>query len=39
MDLARQIDAGDTYIDLDRSDAKAQWDKIKTDNPRVLPST
>ncbi|CAD6570538.1 MAG: N-terminal acetyltransferase A complex catalytic subunit ard1 [Tremellales sp. Tagirdzhanova-0007] len=33
MDLARQIDAGDTYIDLKRSDAKAQWAKLKSDNP------
>lgn len=33
MDLARQLDAGDAYIDLDRQDAKAQWAKIKEDNP------
>ncbi|KAK4688390.1 hypothetical protein P7C73_g1720, partial [Tremellales sp. Uapishka_1] len=33
MDLARQLDAGDEYIDLDRQDAKAQWAKIKSDNP------
>lgn len=33
MDLARQLDAGDAYIDLDRKDALAQWAQIKTDNP------
>jgi len=33
MDVARQIEAGDAYIDLDRKDAKAQWAKIKADNP------
>lgn len=33
MDVARQVEAADTYIDLDRKDAKAQWAKIKEDNP------
>ncbi len=33
MDLARQLEAGDSYVDLDRKDAKAQWAKVKTDNP------
>lgn len=34
MDLARQLEAADSYIDLDRKDAKAQWAKIKEENPR-----
>ncbi|WVQ79105.1 chlorophyll synthesis pathway protein BchC [Cryptococcus sp. DSM 104549] len=33
MDIARKVEAADAYIDLDRADAKAQWAKIKEDNP------
>jgi len=33
LDIARQIEAADAYIDLDRNDAKAQWAQIKKDNP------
>jgi len=33
MDIARQVDAADAYIDLNRQDAVAQWAKIKEDNP------
>ncbi len=33
MDLARQIGAADVYIDLDRQNAKAQWEQIKKDYP------
>lgn len=38
MDLARQLEAADSYIDLDRKDAKAQWAKIKEENPREFVS-
>lgn len=31
MDIARQLDAADEYIDLDRSNPEAQWAKIKED--------
>ncbi|TYJ59239.1 chlorophyll synthesis pathway protein BchC [Cryptococcus floricola] len=33
MDLARKVDAADSYIDLDRNDAANQWAQIKKDNP------
>ncbi|KAL7419572.1 N-terminal acetyltransferase A complex catalytic subunit ard1 [Cryptotrichosporon argae] len=33
MDLARQVEAADEYIDLDRANAEAQWAQIKKDNP------
>lgn len=33
MDIARKVDAADVYIDLDRKDAKKQWDQIKVDYP------
>lgn len=33
MDLARKLGAADEYIDLDRSNADAQWAQIKKDNP------
>jgi D-arabinitol dehydrogenase (NADP+) len=33
MDLARQLDAADAYIDLDRQNAKSQWEQIKKENP------
>jgi len=31
MDIARQLDAADEYIELDRKDPEAQWAKIKED--------
>lgn len=31
MDIARQLDAADEYIDLDRENPEAQWAKIKED--------
>jgi D-arabinitol dehydrogenase (NADP+) len=34
MDLARKLNAGDDYLDLDRTDAKNQWAQLKKDNPR-----
>ena len=34
MDIARQVDAADAYIDLDRQNAKEQWAQIKKENPR-----
>ncbi|KXJ96838.1 chaperonin 10-like protein [Microdochium bolleyi] len=33
MDLARKLEAADTYIDLSRDNAQPQWDQIKKDNP------
>ena len=33
MKIAREVDAADVYIDLDRKEAKAQWDQIKVDYP------
>ena len=33
QDIARKVDAADVYIDLDRKDAKKQWDQIKVDYP------
>ncbi|KAK8861588.1 chlorophyll synthesis pathway protein BchC [Kwoniella newhampshirensis] len=33
MDIARKVDAADTYVDLDRKDAAKQWAKLKEDNP------
>ena len=36
MDIARKIEAADSYIDLDRSSADAQWAQLKKDNPREL---
>ena len=33
MDLARTLDAADEYIDLDRKNPEAQWEKLKKDNP------
>jgi D-arabinitol dehydrogenase (NADP+) len=29
MDLARQLDAADVYIDLDRHNPAAQWEQLK----------
>jgi D-arabinitol dehydrogenase (NADP+) len=34
MDIARQVEAGDAYIDLDRANAADQWAQIKKENPR-----
>ena len=31
MQIARQLDAGDEYIELDRDDPYSQWAKIKED--------
>lgn len=38
MDIARQVEAGDAYIELerDRDVAKGQWEKLKADNPCKL---
>ncbi|KAK9446835.1 chaperonin 10-like protein [Limtongia smithiae] len=33
MALAKQLDAADEYIELDRGDATPQFEKIKADNP------
>lgn len=33
MELAKQLDAADTYIELSRSDPSAQFEQIKRDNP------
>lgn len=32
-EIAKQLDAGDVYIELDRNEPKAQWDNIKSDYP------
>jgi D-arabinitol dehydrogenase (NADP+) len=33
MDIAKQLDAADEYIELDRQDPGPQWAKLKEDNP------
>lgn len=33
MDLARSLDAADTYVELSRSDPGPQFEQIKKDNP------
>ncbi|KAJ7695478.1 chaperonin 10-like protein [Mycena rosella] len=33
MDIAKDLDAGDEYIELDRTNPDAQWAKLKADNP------
>jgi len=33
MDLAKDLDCGDEYIELDRQNPTAQWAKLKEDNP------
>jgi len=33
MDIAKQLEAGDEYIELDRQHPEAQWKKLKEDNP------
>ena len=32
MDIAKQLEAGDEYIELDRQNPHAQWEKLKQDN-------
>ncbi|GBE87449.1 D-arabinitol dehydrogenase 1 [Sparassis crispa] len=31
--IARQLDAGDEYIELDRENPETQWEKLKKENP------
>jgi len=33
MDIAKDLEAGDVYIELDRQNPKPQWDKLKEDHP------
>lgn len=33
MKIAREVDAADVYVDLDRKNPQAQWDQIKKDYP------
>jgi len=33
MDIAKDLEAADVYIELDRQNPKAQWDKLKEDHP------
>jgi len=33
MNIAKDLDAGDEYIELDRQNPEAQWKKLKDDNP------
>ncbi|KAK2461014.1 hypothetical protein APHAL10511_006955 [Amanita phalloides] len=33
MDIAKQLEAGDQYIELDRQKPEAQWAELKQDNP------
>ncbi|KDQ60164.1 hypothetical protein JAAARDRAFT_152717 [Jaapia argillacea MUCL 33604] len=33
MDLARSLDAGDEFVELDRNDPSSQWEEIKKKNP------
>ena len=33
MDLAKQLDAGTEYIELDRENPQSQWEQLKKDNP------
>jgi len=33
MNIAKQLEAGDEYIELDRQNPGAQWEKLKQDNP------
>ena len=32
-ELAKQLEAGDEYVELDRQNPEAQWAKIKQENP------
>ena len=33
MDIAKQLNAADEYIELDRQNPEGQWQKLKEDNP------
>lgn len=33
MDIAKQLNAGDEYIELDRQQPGPQWEQLKRDNP------
>jgi len=33
MDIAKQLEAGDEYIEIDRQNPDPQWAKLKADNP------
>ncbi len=33
MDLAKQLDAGTEYIELDRENPQSQWEQLKKENP------
>ena len=33
MDIAKQLEAGDEYIELDRQNPGPQWEQLKKDNP------
>lgn len=33
MDIAKQLEAADEYIELDRQNPEPQWEKLKADNP------
>ncbi|KAF8842015.1 GroES-like protein [Paxillus ammoniavirescens] len=33
MDIAKDLEAGDEYIELDRQNPEPQWEKLKADNP------
>lgn len=33
MDIAKNLNCADTYINLDRQNPEAQWEQIKKDNP------
>ena len=33
MDIAKQLNAGDEYIELDRQNPGPQWEQLKKDNP------
>ncbi|KAI6127977.1 chaperonin 10-like protein [Pisolithus croceorrhizus] len=33
MDIAKDLEAGDEYIELDRKNPGPQWEKLKADNP------
>jgi len=34
MKIAREVDAADIYVDLDRKNPEAQWEQLKTDYPQ-----
>jgi D-arabinitol dehydrogenase (NADP+) len=33
MDLAKELECADEYIELDRSNPEPQWEQLKKDNP------